>query len=77
MFFKRMFPVVGRGGTYLISGIGLAGLTAATAGSTEDGPDTKSKFIGDLLHEIKYKYLELLKQTISKDASRSRISTEW
>ena len=46
MFFKSMFPVVGRGGTYLISGIGLAGLTAATAGSPEDGADNKSKFIG-------------------------------
>ena len=45
MFFKSMFPVVGRGGNYLISGIGLAGLTAATAGSSEDGPDSKSKFI--------------------------------
>ena len=48
MFFKSIFPVVGRGGPYLISGIGFAGLTAATAGSSEDGPDTKSKFIGYL-----------------------------
>ena len=47
MFFKNIFPVVGRGRSYLISGIGLAGLTAATAGSSEDGPDSKSKFIGD------------------------------
>ena len=50
MFFKSMFPVVGRGGNYLISGIGLAGLTAATAGSSEDGPDTKSNKL--LLEEL-------------------------
>ena len=54
MFFKSMFPVVGRGarGTYLISGIGFAGLAAATAGFSEDGPDTKSKFIGYLARNI-------------------------
>ena len=60
MFFKSMFPVVGRGGTYLISGIGLAGLTAATAGSTEDGPDTKSKFIGYLASGTKCTSIENL-----------------
>ena len=51
MFFKSMFGR-GAGGTYLISGIGLAGLTAATAGSSEDGPDTKSTFIGYLARNI-------------------------
>ena len=54
MFFKSMFPLFGRGagGTYLISGIGLAGLAAATAGFSEDGPDTKSKLIGYLARNI-------------------------
>ena len=47
-----MKSVLGRARTYLISGIGLAGLTAATAGSSEDGPDTKSKFIGYLARNI-------------------------
>ena len=51
MFFKSMFTAAGRGRTYLISGIGLAGLTAATAGPPEDGSDTKSKLL-EMLHEI-------------------------
>ena len=45
MFFKRVLGLVGGGqsSSYLISGIGLAGLTAAGLTTAGDGTDTKSK----------------------------------
>ena len=44
MFFKRVLSLVGRGHTsYLISGIGLAGLTAASVTNAGDGTDNKSR----------------------------------
>ena len=45
MFFKSMLSSVGRNkaASYLVSGIGFAGLTAATAATAEDEADSKSR----------------------------------